>query len=49
LQGKVIIVGDIHGCYDELVALLERCGYHLGSREDRESFSVVLVGDLLNK
>ncbi|CAM9715599.1 unnamed protein product, partial [Choristocarpus tenellus] len=32
-----------------MVALLERCGYRVGRREDRERFSVVLVGDLVNK
>lgn len=40
--GRTVVVGDIHGCYDELVALLERA--RLG-REDR----VVSVGDLVTK
>lgn len=39
---RTIIVGDIHGCYDELVALLDKLT--LG-RDDR----VVCVGDLIVK
>jgi hypothetical protein len=42
MSGRNIIVGDIHGCYDELVALLEKAA--LGP-EDR----VVAVGDLIVK
>lgn len=41
-MGRTIVVGDIHGCYDELVALLDRA--RLGP-EDR----VVSVGDLVTK
>ena len=40
--GRTIVVGDIHGCYDELVALLERARV---GRDDR----VVSVGDLVTK
>jgi len=42
MTGRTIVVGDIHGCYDELLALLEKAG--LG-REDR----VISVGDLIVK
>ena len=42
MSGRTIVVGDIHGCYDELVALLEKA--ELG-REDR----VISVGDLIVK
>jgi diadenosine tetraphosphatase ApaH/serine/threonine PP2A family protein phosphatase len=42
MSGRTIIVGDIHGCYDELVALLEKAS--LGA-DDR----VVSVGDLIVK
>ena len=45
----MIIVGDVHGCHGEMVSLLERCGYRLGNRDDKERFSVVLAGDLVNK
>lgn len=39
---RTIVVGDIHGCYDELVALLDKLAL---SRDDR----VVCVGDLIVK
>jgi len=39
---RTIVIGDVHGCLDELLALLQRCGR---SGEDR----VVLVGDLVAK
>jgi Calcineurin-like phosphoesterase len=42
LAGRTIVVGDIHGCYDELVELLRKVA--LGE-EDR----VVAVGDLVVK
>lgn len=40
---RVIIVGDVHGCLDELQALLARVGY------DGAVDQLVLVGDLVNK
>lgn len=40
---KVIIVGDVHGCLQELKDLLAKCDYNpLNS-------IVILVGDLVNK
>ncbi len=39
---RTIIVGDVHGCADELQLLLRRCGYAKGDR-------VVLAGDLVAK
>jgi len=41
--GRLIIVGDVHGCVKELRELLDKAGYVDG--ED----SVVLVGDLVDK
>jgi hypothetical protein len=41
-MGRTIVIGDIHGCYDELAMLLERFQF---SQEDR----VVAVGDLTVK
>ena len=41
-MGRTIVVGDIHGCYDELVALLDRARF---GPDDR----VVSVGDLVTK
>ena len=42
MSGRTIIVGDIHGCYDELVALLEKAAFNSNDR-------VVSVGDLIVK
>ena len=41
-MGRTLVVGDLHGCYDELIALLDAA--RLGA-EDR----VVCVGDLVTK
>ncbi|HEX8844792.1 MAG TPA: metallophosphoesterase [Pyrinomonadaceae bacterium] len=42
MSGRTIVVGDIHGCYDELLALLEKARF---GADDR----VVAVGDLVVK
>ena len=42
MKGRTIVVGDIHGCYDELMELLAKVNF---SAEDR----VVAVGDLITK
>ena len=42
MKTRTIVVGDIHGCYDELVALLEKV-------DVRDSDKVVSVGDLIVK
>ena len=39
---KFIVVGDIHGCYDEFLALLNQCGYKPGD-------FLVSVGDLMDR
>jgi len=39
---RTIVVGDVHGCADELQDLLRACGYGKGDR-------LVLVGDLVAK
>ncbi len=41
-MSRTVVVGDVHGCYDELVALVERVGL---SESDR----LVCVGDLIAK
>jgi predicted phosphodiesterase len=42
MSGRTIIVGDIHGCYDELAALLDKVG---AGADD----SVIATGDLIVK
>ncbi|HVF57058.1 MAG TPA: metallophosphoesterase [Pyrinomonadaceae bacterium] len=39
---RTVVVGDVHGCYDELLALVEKTGLR---REDR----LICVGDLIVK
>lgn len=39
---RTIVVGDVHGCFEELQLLLGKCGYLKGDR-------VVLAGDLVAK
>jgi hypothetical protein len=41
-MARTIVIGDIHGCYDELVALLEKLNFESNDR-------VVAVGDLTVK
>lgn len=40
---KLVIIGDVHGCYDELVELLDKC------RGREPDVCAVFVGDLINK
>jgi hypothetical protein len=42
MTGRTIVVGDIHGCYDELMELLAKVNFGPGDR-------VVAVGDLITK
>ena len=52
-SGPFDIIGDVHGCFDELVALLEQLGYSV----DRSTFAVtppagrkvVFLGDLVDR
>src|SRR5690606_35296703 len=41
--GRSIIIGDVHGCYDELLLLLEKVDFN--EEKDR----LIFVGDLINK
>jgi len=42
-ESRLIIIGDIHGCYDELVQLLDKTNY------DKENDILISVGDLVAK
>ena len=42
MDARTIVIGDIHGCYDELVALLDKVR---AGAEDR----IIAVGDLIVK
>ncbi|HWS99715.1 MAG TPA: polynucleotide kinase-phosphatase [Pyrinomonadaceae bacterium] len=59
-HGPFDMIGDVHGCFDELRALLERLGYEVTrSDEDTDSFSyrvrhaegrkAVFLGDLVDR
>ena len=59
-HGPFDIIGDVHGCFDELVTLLKRLGYRFETRADAAGgtdFSVthpqgrkaVFVGDLVDR
>lgn len=43
LKSKTIVIGDVHGCLDELHELLAKCSYN------EKDHSVIFVGDLVNK
>ncbi len=60
LTGPFDIIGDIHGCYDETVLLLEQLGYVLHQVEDDgnnfglavthpENRQVIFLGDLVDR
>jgi protein phosphatase len=54
-HGPFDIVGDVHGCFDELVELMERLGYTVRQQDDEYSVSsnhgrkLVFVGDLVDR
>ncbi len=54
-HGPFDIIGDIHGCFDELVALLKRLGYKVAKAKDRFNVThaagrkIIFVGDLVDR
>ena len=59
-RGPFDIIGDVHGCFDELLTLLERLGYEVETRSDSdgdnglsathpEGRKAVFVGDLVDR
>ncbi len=51
--GPFDIIGDVHGCYDELVELLERLGYEValggGDARHSEARRALFLGDLVDR
>src|SRR5688572_19484393 len=56
-HGPFDIIGDVHGCFDELKELLEKLGYHITFDEAAHKYKVtpplkhkaVFVGDLADR
>ena len=54
-RGPFDIIGDVHGCFDELAELLERLGYRIAQNGDQfavtapEGRKAVFVGDLVDR
>ena len=52
-HGPFDIVGDIHGCYDELIALLEKLGYEVADDASAavhpEGRKAVFLGDVVDR
>lgn len=40
---RFIIIGDIHGCFDQLIELLQKCKY------DKEKDIIIATGDLIDR
>lgn len=53
--GPFDIIGDVHGCYDELLGLLDKLGYSTADAQGRATIShpqgrrAVFVGDLVDR
>ena len=55
-QGPFDIIGDIHGCFDELVELLKGLGYEISTQPDGETIvkppegrKAIFVGDFVDR
>lgn len=50
-SGPLDIIGDVHGCYDELAELLTKLGYHhnAGTWSHPEGRKAVFAGDLVDR
>ncbi len=56
-KGPFDIIGDVHGCLDELIVLLRKLGYKVGGRDGEEGWEVshpegrkaVFLGDLADR
>ena len=48
-MGKKIVIGDVHGCWEELSELIERVGWKGYRRDSTEEDEFVFLGDLIDK
>ncbi|MDE0009675.1 MAG: polynucleotide kinase-phosphatase [Candidatus Poribacteria bacterium] len=55
-QGPFDIIGDIHGCYDELVELLQKLGYEISTQSNGDTIveppqgrRAIFVGDYVDR
>ena len=55
-QGPFDIIGDVHGCFDELVELLKELGYEISTQPDGETVveppqgrKAIFVGDFVDR
>lgn len=54
-HGPFDIIGDIHGCFDELLTLLKKLGYAVSKAKDRYTVThpagrkIIFVGDLVDR
>lgn len=49
IAGRVVVVGDVHGCVEELREVLTKAGISLDVKTPSKENRVVLVGDLVSK
>lgn len=48
-KGPFDVIGDVHGCYDELVELLTKLGYNLTDLNHSSGRKLIFVGDLVDR
>ncbi len=53
IENEYIVVGDVHGCIDELKLLLIQNGFNINSNglinNSLENKSIILLGDFIDK
>lgn len=49
ISGQTWVIGDVHGCYDELIALIEKIGGKVTNKGIEHKDNIVFVGDLIDK
>lgn len=49
-ENEYVIIGDIHGCFDSLMALLKKCDFNIQNNKiENTKKRIILVGDLIDK